>query len=230
MTFVRSALTACAATLLLGCSPRNPIPEYVPPRPAFAENGWPSILQQHDEYEGTGIEVGDSMLPFQVYDQDGEVVTGGLGDQNNNLVDFRQLLGHTVLLDLSTVWCGPCNKAAAGSAELLDEMQAIAPSLIVTILVQNIGGAPATVVDAEDWAEDYNAEYPVLIDTPEEATRTAWGGPGFPTFWLVGPTGEIFDRFTAVPSETDVLDGVRFSLEEWGSEFRQIDDPTDNSE
>ena len=230
---LRSGLiTAGAVVLLAGCSPRNPIPEIVPPRPALADNGWPSILAEHDDYEGTGLQVGDLMLPFQVHNEDGEIVAGGLADQNNNLVDFRQLLGQTLLLDLSSVWCGPCNKAAAESAELLVEMRAIAPSLITTILVQNIGGSPATTVDAAEWAADYHTEYPVLVDTAEETTRGAWGQPGFPTFWLVAPTGEIFDRFTSVPTESDVLDGVRFSLEEWGGSFRQTDDepdPTDNS-
>ncbi len=220
---VRSGLVAVAVAAL-GCSPRNPIPEVVPPRPAFAENGWPSILQEHDEYDGTGLEVGDLMLPFMVHDEDGVVVPGGLADQNNNLVDFRQLLGQTVLLDLSSVWCGPCNKAAAESAELLEAMQQIAPSLITTVLVQNIGGSPASADDAAQWAEDYHAEYPVLVDTAQETTRTAWGQPPFPTFWLIAPTGEIFDRFTSVPAGSDILDGVRFSLEEWGDSFRRIDD------
>ncbi|MEO2004754.1 MAG: hypothetical protein ABGY41_11710, partial [Candidatus Poribacteria bacterium] len=142
----------------------------------------------------------------------------------NNLVDFRQALGHTVLLDLSSVWCGPCNKAAAESAELLHAMQEIAPSLLVTILVQNIGGSPASSLDAAQWASDYSAEYPVLVDTSLETTRSTWGQPPFPTFWLIAPTGEIFDRFTSVPSESDILDGVRFSVEEWGDSFRQSSD------
>ncbi len=217
------------ALIAIGCSPRNPIPEIEPPRPEFAENGWPSILPEHDGYVGTGLEVGDLMLRFRIH-EDGEIVPGGLADQNNNLVDFRQLLGQTVLLDLSSVWCGPCNKAAAESAELLEGMQAIAPSLIATILVQNIGGSPATSDDAATWAEDYSAHYPVLVDTPQETTRTAWGQPPFPTFWLIAPTGEIFDRFTSVPAESDILDGVRFSLEEWGDSFRRTSDepPTED--
>lgn len=221
---LRTVVIALVAATALACSPRNPLPEVVPPRPAFAENGWPSILAEHDRYEGTGLEAGDFMLPFQIHDEEGDIVPGGLADQNNNLVDFRQALGHTVLLDLSSVWCGPCNKAAAESAELLHAMQEIAPSLLVTILVQNIGGSPASSLDAAEWASDYSAEYPVLVDTSLETTRSAWGQPPFPTFWLIAPTGEIFDRFTSVPSESDILDGVRFSVEEWGDSFRQSSD------
>ncbi len=229
--FNRLLLIAFTASILAACSPRNPIAEVVPPRPTLADNGWPSILLEHDDYEGSGLGVGDFMLPFYVHDEDGEVVPGGLGDQNNNAVDFRQLLGHVTLLDISAVWCAPCNKAAAESAELLEAMDTIAPSMIVTVLVQNMGGSPAAVTDAEKWADDYHAEYPVLIDTPQESTRVSWGRPGFPTFWLLAPTGEIIDTFTSVPSEADILDGVRFSLEEWGGQFRQTsDDSPDDQE
>ena len=83
--------------------------------------------------------------------------------------------------------------------------------------------------DAADWAARYHAVYPVLVDTPEETTRDGWGGPGFPTFWLIAPTGEVIDRFTSVPSEADILDGVRFAVEEWGADFRQMDEPTDDT-
>lgn len=230
----RLPITACFVSLVVasaaGCSPRNPIPEVEPPRPAFAENGWPSILAEHDDYEGTGLEVGDLMLPFHVVNEDGETVPGGLADQNNNLVDFRQMLGQTLLLDISSVWCGPCNEAAAESAELLEAMQEIAPSLIVTVLVQNIQGGPATSNECATWAEDYHAEYPVVADTADETTRGVWGQPPFPTFWMVAPTGEIFDRFTSVPAESDVLDAVRFSVEEWGDSFRQLSDESSDDE
>jgi peroxiredoxin len=201
--------------VVAGCSPRNGFPD-----PALddddsaagacdsVDNAWPDVLDQYLAYDGDGASTGEHLPNFQLTDQHGDSMC------------FSQLLGHVLIVDASTVWCGPCNEAAAESAELWEEMKALGPSYITTLLVQNAFSQPAAVSDAEGWVAQYDIEYPVVVDQGEQTAQT-WGVSSYPLFLFIAPDGEVIERRESKPSEAEVLDFVEWAVEEFAADLRQ---------
>ena len=98
-------------------------------------------------------------------------------------------------------------------------MKEIGSSWIMTLMVQDFFGLPATSSDVEDWAEMYDIHYPVLLDNDEQ-TRTTWEVNSFPLFLFVAPTGEIIQRIEQRPTESEILAFVQHAVEEWSTELR----------
>ena len=203
------------AALVVGCSPRNGLElagdddDSAPVGTcASSDNSWPSVLPEFLDYEGTGAQTGDHLPNFQ------------LTDQHNQSMCLSQLLGHVLIVDASTRWCGPCNEAAAESAVLWEEMKKLGPSFITTLMVQDGVGLPATLADVEWWAETYGIEYPVVLDDGGQ-TATSWGVTNYPVFLFLAPTGEVIERWEQKPSESDILNFVEFAVEEWADDLRQ---------
>ncbi|MEE2827942.1 MAG: TlpA disulfide reductase family protein [Myxococcota bacterium] len=216
-TMLRTLALGCAL-LLVACSPRNGLHSSDDDDSApsgtcsTAVNTWPEVLPEYLDYEGDGSQEGDRLYNFQLQDQFGQTIC------------LSHLLGSVLILDASTLWCGPCNEAAAESAELWAAMKEIGPSWITTLLVQDGGGLPATSSDVDYWVSEYDIEYPVVLDE-DEATASDWQVSGsYPLFLFVAPTGEIIERRTQKPSESEVLSFVEFAVEEWSSELRPSSD------
>jgi len=197
------------------CSPRNPLEggeddddsAAGPPTCDVADNSWPAVLPEYLEYEGNGVNQGDYLHNFNLKDQHGQDTC------------LNQFLGSVLIVDASTRWCQPCNEAAAVSAPLWEEMKQIGPSWIMTLMVQDFSGLPATSSDVEEWAEDYDILYPVLLDHNEE-TRASWEVTSFPLFFFIAPTGEIVQRIERRPPEADILAFVEDAVEQWASDLR----------
>lgn len=103
-------------------------------------------------------------------------------DQHGEEVDLYDLAGEHqtyefIVIDVSAVWCPPCNslsKWLAGNGDdyglddtHLDVKEAVdnGELMWVTVLSEDATGAPATLDDVEAWDEDYkNRNIPVLLD------------------------------------------------------------------
>ena len=121
------------------------------------------------------------------------------------------------MLDVSSVWCGPCNEAASTSMEVFEAIREVHPSTwLVTLMVQDLFAAPATVKDTEEWVESYDIEYPVVVDDGE-AVRREYGVLAFPVFLFIAPTGEIYERNEGILEDAEILDLMEFGLEEWAA-------------
>ena len=211
---MRWTLLLAIPLLVVGCSPRNGFPDPVLDDDDSAggtcdgvDNAWPDPLDQYLDYEGEGAGVGQHLPEFQLTDQHGDTMC------------FSQLLGYVLIVDASTVWCGPCNEAAAESAELWEDMKALGPSFITTLLVQNAFSQPAAVSDAEAWTAQYDIEYPVVVDQGEQ-TAQEWGVTSYPLFLFIAPDGEVIERRESKPSEAEVLDFVDWAVEEFATDLR----------
>ena len=205
-------LVACALALAAGCSPRNGLQQVVSGSGECAESAWPATPDSFIDYVGSGASVGDNIGEWSLLDQHG------------CRTDSTQFLGAVTVLDVSSVWCGPCNEAASTSMEVLDAIRARhRASWIITVLVQDEFAGPASVTDAEEWAESYDIEYPVVVDEGE-ATRRDYGVIAFPVFLFIAPNGEVFERIERKPEDAEILDLLEFGLEEWASDLRPEDE------
>jgi len=113
---------------------------------------------------------------FYVFDEDGAEV------------NFHSLIGIPVILDLSTMWCGPCNAAAVEVQNTQDRY----PDLVyLTILIENSQGIDPTHEDLQDWeayhgittAPTWGGSREVISDDPTESDEfylRSW-----PTFYFL---------------------------------------------
>jgi peroxiredoxin len=101
--------------------------------------------------ERQGKNVGQTAYDFTLYDQTGNQVI---------LSDYR---GKVVLLDICTMWCGPCREEAATLAGLYQQYQDDG-LVIITILTEDALNNPPTTDDQMTWAKTYKLSFPVLGD------------------------------------------------------------------
>jgi len=125
-------------------------------------------------------------------------------DQYGDIVDIYDFAGHDrpVILDMGTIWCGPCKGMAAylsdGDTAHVEEYvwweseyeglyEAVRDGDIfwITVLFSAGGAGPADQSHSEGWHEDYpNDQIPVLAD--EELELYNWIGVGaFPVLNLL---------------------------------------------
>jgi thiol-disulfide isomerase/thioredoxin len=110
-------------------------------------------------------------------------------DQNGDEFDLYKYYGSLIVLDLSTMWCGPCNQAGAHAQEVQD--QYIDEDLVyITVLIEDQQGGPVDLSDLQQWATAYgNTTSPVV--SGDRSLLTSGGGTFDLTSW---PTFFYIDR------------------------------------
>jgi thiol-disulfide isomerase/thioredoxin len=211
-----SLVAGAALTLSFGCTPGpsgggGGDEEIDDPGPvsSYAQNGYPKIAEDWEDYLGDGSERRDTMHTFEMV------------DQNGNLVDFRQFLGFVVILDLSAEWCPPCRAAAETAQEVSDEMQDLGAAYYVQIISQNMVADPATEQTVIDWSTDFDLDLPVLADEGEAFSQLV-GINAYPTFWVIRPDGTIDRRQSGVLSDSRIVAWVDYLLEDEEANLRDI--------
>ncbi len=154
------------------------------------EGGWP-YNPDKDDYDAPSVEdgvasIGEMMARFTMMDQYGDDF------------DLYDLAGwdKPILLDVSAVWCPPCNGLSSWLSGGADEYQFgtsypnVKPMVDdgdifwVTVLGQDNQGNPPTLEVIETWDEDYPHELiPVLAD--EGAFNEKYLVYGWPTVYFI---------------------------------------------
>ena len=134
-----------------------------------------------------------------------------LMDQNGDNWNLYDNLAEVTVVDLSVMWCAPCQHAAEASEDIVnyfgkDKVQ------WVTILIEDTQGNSPDLDDLQSWASTFHDSSPIL------AGNRGWidlnGEYGFPlTSW---PTFFIVDKDK----------NIRWILQGWGEQ--QIKDLIEN--
>jgi|7_EtaG_2_1085326.scaffolds.fasta_scaffold00028_87 thiol-disulfide isomerase/thioredoxin len=108
-------------------------------------------------------------------------------DQNKEVWQLYEQEGKVVILDFSTVWCGPCQNAGHYVQPLQDEY---ADKInFVTVLVDGVSGEPPTEAEIDQWVSSHNiTTAPVLYadrSVLDPTGETGYLVGGFPTYVFI---------------------------------------------
>jgi thiol-disulfide isomerase/thioredoxin len=118
----------------------------------FGGEQWPDFTDEADEagIDGSEYAMGSTFPNFTTTDQFG------------NEVELYNFYGMVVLLDFSAGWCGPCRTAAAESEEMWEEYREDGFIILHAMIDNNSGSGSVSQGFLEDWADDYDIEFPVI--------------------------------------------------------------------
>lgn len=142
------------------------------------ENAWPSSEPPAD-LEGEGFSNGEIAPDMRLLDQNGQEVS------------LWQFYGSVIILDVSTMWCAPCQQLADEICSVQKDYEAQG-FVYLSMLAQNERGALPSTEDVGEWTSDHEICAPVLGD---DAT---WGQ-------VLVPDG-TFPRLSILDREMTMVD------------------------
>ncbi len=161
--------------------------------------GWP-YQPDKDSFENSGDE---QLLRAELLDQFGDMV---------DMYDFAGQ-GKYVAVDISAMWCGPCNQFADIIASNGEGLGTIPQKIHdgefywITVLGENNSGRIPSEEDLYGWYEDYpDDNVPVVADTEARDFATTYVTSGWPTI-------VVFDEnmnYVAGPTNADHYDALNF--------------------
>ncbi|MEQ1568500.1 MAG: TlpA disulfide reductase family protein [Myxococcota bacterium] len=149
-------------------------------------NTWP-LAEPPVGTEAEGYEPGQVVPDVRLIDQ--------FGDE----VSMWQFYGQVILLDVSTMWCAPCQDLGLHTEQNWQEYRDRG-FVYVTVLQQDVEGDPTELVDVNEWVDTFAITAPVLAD-PDAETYGAIQNDTFPTVLVVGRDLKVIERLGTTDEE-----------------------------
>lgn len=149
----------------------------------------PKIESNDPDWESCSENFGDHVCDFKLMDQHGNEV---------NLYDHY---GKVIILDLSVMWCGPCQMAALDADPMVQRLGGPDKVVYVTVLIENLSGRDPSVIDLQGWATSLGIEInPVLAGSRDFLNTTGYNVTGWPTFYFIDSDMVLRDVMTGFSS------------------------------
>ncbi len=121
-----------------------------------------------------------------------------LVDQHGDEVSLWQFYGDVVLLDISTMWCGPCQEIASHT-EATYEAYKDEGFIYLTVLHEDVDRRPPDDADLEQWDELFGLTSPVLADG---GRATGAAVTYYPAVLVIDRTMKVADRPDSLEQST----------------------------
>jgi thiol-disulfide isomerase/thioredoxin len=129
------------------------------------------------------------------HDIDDNACDFNLLDQNDNPWRLSDYTGDVVLLDLSAMWCAPC-QSAARTAQATQDAYASKGFRYVTILVVDAQNDTVDMAETQQWAADFGITTAPVLQGSRDLLVSGGAANGYPvTSW---PTFIFLDRTQTV--------------------------------
>ncbi len=138
---------------------------------------------------------------------EGDVVPDVRGfDQHGDEVCLWQFYGDLVVLDISTMWCAPCQDLARGVQETAEYFSDDGV-VYLTLLGEDVEGAPSTSENCEEWAGAFGIETPVMTD-PADVRRDIVTDNAYPRVMIIGRDMRLAIDEIETPTDPEIRDAV----------------------
>ena len=196
-------LTAIAAMATLGCTP-------VLTSPPTGETGdvdacdW---TRPANDWTGDGPTDG---LCEEGFDEGETVPDVQIMDQNGQTVSLWQFYGLVVAVDVSTMWCGPCQELAEGIEEVYHEYSDQG-FMYLSVLPENVDGETPEQSDLQDWTTWFGISAPVLSD------NSGWSydlvpEQDWPNVLILDREMKVYDRRVEPADEASIIAQIEAAL------------------
>ena len=158
------------------------------------ENTW-DVNAPSDDLVGEGFSVGEVLPDCR------------MTDQFNDLTSLWQFYGNVMVVDISTMWCAPCQDMASYVQETYDDYKKFGFTYI-TILSENVSGDNPSNDDLNMWADAFEIAEPVLADEDKACTYNSTPSVQYPVILVIDREMRVFARVT--PSD----EALRMEIED----------------
>jgi thiol-disulfide isomerase/thioredoxin len=172
--YLMLSLTGCPATLEVGESPASDssVTESPPP----TEFG---VIEREDCDQKA---IGSDVCNIVLY------------DQNKEVWELYEHKGKVIVIDISTVWCGPCQVAGMRTQAIQDDYGDQLE--FVTFLVEGPTGDDPTDEDIQTWVDTHDVTTAAIIQASREYVMdptgiTGYLVGGFPTYVFLNKNMQI---------------------------------------
>jgi thiol-disulfide isomerase/thioredoxin len=141
----------------------------------------------------------------------GEVVPDLRGlDQFGSEVSLWQFYGHVLVLDISTMWCAPCQDLARGVQETAEfyEDQGL---VYLTLLGEDVEGNPSTAENCQEWADAFSIESPIITD-PDEVRWDIVTDNSYPRVMIINTDMRVLIEEIESPTDPKIRDAIEGAL------------------
>ncbi|MAG27655.1 hypothetical protein CMI47_19160 [Candidatus Pacearchaeota archaeon] len=176
MKHIKITIIGCLAALSIACS------SCVPAIATYDDTSdmtypWDTCSQS----------IGNHPCDFTLLDQDGKEVS------------LYSFYGQPIVLDLSAMWCPPCQVAAADVQATHDEYSTNNLAY-VTVLIETAAGAEPKPEDCKYWADSYGIVDPRVLaesrDMIDYSSVNGWNLSSWPTFYFINSEMKLVDEMT----------------------------------
>jgi len=135
------------------------------------------------------IDMGDKPCNFRLLNHDGEVW------------DLYNHKGDVIVIDFSTMWCGPCQNAGYSAQPIQDEYAEDGIEFVTILIDGYMSGIEPTEAEIEEWVIGHNiTSSPVLLGSREKmfdaSAIEGYAISGFPTYVYIDRNMKFYNGHT----------------------------------
>jgi len=190
-----------ALLLVMGCEP-----DKKPNQDTAAETTPPVEVRQPD-----GVIAGLDCRHISIGDKACNFI---LLDQNEEIWELYEHDGDVIVLDFSTVWCGPCQIAGHYTQVLQDDYQSQGVQIVTVLIDGYIAGTEPTTEEIAEWVTSHNIVTAPVLQGSREKMFDSDGIVGYiigayPTYVYIGRDMKFYKAHVGFSDEY-----VRQTIEE----------------